>query len=265
MTREPVPEDVRAAIERAGARLGAFSGRLLWFRSVPSTNDLALRLAAAGAEEGTVVAADAQTMGRGRLGRRWSSPPDAGIYASAVFRPHAGAASLMTIAAGAAISEGIEAAAGLRTLLKWPNDVYAGSRKLAGILAEAGTTGSSIEYTVLGFGINLMPAAYPPDVATRATSIEAELGRTVDRGLVLAECLAALAARYADLRDGRTGAIITSWRRRAAATFGRRIEWQAPGGLREGIVEDIDDRGALVVRSAGERCSIISGEVRWTP
>lgn len=263
MKPEPLPEDVRAAAERAGARLGLFAGRLLWFESVPSTNDVASRLAAAGGEEGLVVAANTQTRGRGRLGRQWSSPPDAGIYASAVLRPPQEIAVMMTIAAGTAISEGVEAATGLRTLLKWPNDVYVGARKLAGILTEAGTTGSTVDYAVVGFGINLRAAAYPADVAARATSLESELGRAVDRGLVLAECLAALASRYGDLRRGLAGEIIAGWRRRAAPTFGRRVEWDAPGGATEGVVEDIDDGGALIVRSAGERHRLVSGEVRW--
>ena len=261
----PLPDDVRAAIERAGPRLGVFAGRIRWFRSVTSTNDVAARLAAAGADEGLVVAADEQTMGRGRRGRHWSSPPEAGIYASAVLRPSSAAAGLLTIAAGVAIAEGLEASTGLRTVLKWPNDVYAGARKLAGILAEAGTTGSKLDHTVVGFGINLMPAAYPPEVAARATSVETELGRPVDRGLVLAGCLAALAERYADLRDGRSGAIIASWKTHGAPLFGRAVEWDAPGGVRTGRAEDLDDRGALVVSSGGERVAIMSGEVRWIP
>ena len=88
--------------------------------------------------------------------------------------------SLVTIAAGVAVAEGIEAATGLGPSLKWPNDVYVGSRKLAGILAEAGASQGAVDHVVLGFGINIRRAVYPADVEARATSIESELGRTVD-------------------------------------------------------------------------------------
>lgn len=259
---EPVPDEIHAALVSAGARLGIFSRGVRWYGIISSTNDVASHLAAEAAAEGTVVAANTQTAGRGRLGRQWSSPPEAGLYVSVVLRPPQHAVPMLTIAAGVAISEGIEAATGLRTLVKWPNDIYVGPRKLAGILAEAGTAGSGIEHAVVGFGINLMPAAYPPDVGARATSIESELGRAADRGLVLAECLASLDRRYRDLCE-KHGGIVAAWRGRAAATFGRRIEWDASGGPRHGIVEDLDDHGALIVRCGGERVRLIAGEVRW--
>lgn len=263
MGQEPLPADVDAALARAGLRLGLFAGRLLWYSRVSSTSDIAARMAADGAPEGTVVAADEQTHGRGRLGRQWASPPGAGVYASAVLRPSPAEAALLTMAAGVALSEAIEAATGLPTSLKWPNDIYAGSRKLAGILAEAGTTGGAIDHAVVGFGINLVPAAYPPDVALRATSVESEIGRAVDRGLVLAESLAAISERYLELRGGGRQRIVERWRRRAAATLGRSVEWDSPAGVREGIAEDVDERGALIVRCGGDRVGLMSGEVRW--
>ena len=263
MTSEPLPDDVQAAVARAGPRLGPFARRLLWYSCVTSTSDIAARLAAAGAEEGTVVSADEQTHGRGRLGRQWASPAGAGIYASVILRPAAAVAPLMTIAAGVAVSEGIESATGLRTALKWPNDLYVGPRKLAGILAEAGTTAGAFDHVIVGFGINLLSAAYPADVASRATSVESEIGRLVDRGLVLAECLAAIAARYGDLRDGRREEIVARWRRRGSVTFGRHLEWNGSQGRIEGVAEDIDERGALIVRAGGQRLAVVSGEVRW--
>jgi BirA family biotin operon repressor/biotin-[acetyl-CoA-carboxylase] ligase len=236
---------------------------VLWYAEVPSTNDVAARLAASGEPEGTVVAADAQSAGRGRLGRAWASPPGAGLYTSLILRPARSAMSLVTLAAGVAIAEGIEAACGLHAGLKWPNDVCVGRKKLAGILAEAGSSGPAGQYIVLGFGINLAPAAYPADVARRATSIGAELGREPDRGLVLAECLAAMATRYRDLQAGRSDAIVAAWRGRAAATFAQQVEWDTPDGLRSGVAEGVDETGALLVRREGGVERVISGEVRW--
>ena len=266
---QPLPAEFAEPLTRTAPRLGSFAKRILWYPEITSTNDVAMALADAGAAEGSVVLADAQTAGRGRLGRSWASPPGAGIYASVVLTPAADAAPLLTLAAGLAVAEGIEAATALCVGVKWPNDVFvdngsqpATARKVAGILAEGSTSSSERPWVVLGFGINVLPAAYPPDVAARATSLEAELGRPVDRGLVLAECLAALSTRYADLAARRTSAVVTAWRARAASTFGRRVMWQA-GGERQGIAHDIDNEGRLLVRSESGVSRIISGEVRW--
>jgi BirA family biotin operon repressor/biotin-[acetyl-CoA-carboxylase] ligase len=244
-------------------RLGVFARPIVWYPETTSTNDVVARLAEDGAAEGTVVAADAQTAGRGRQRRDWCSPPGAGVYVSVLLRPAADAAALLTIAAGVAIAEGIEASSGLAAGVKWPNDIYVSGRKLAGILAEAGSGANTLQYVVLGCGINVLPAAYPPDVALRATSIESELGRAVDRGLVLAECLAALARRYADLQSPRRPAIVDAWRARAAATFGRRVAWDAGGVECRGIAENVDDDGALLVRTGSGMARVISGEVQW--
>jgi BirA family biotin operon repressor/biotin-[acetyl-CoA-carboxylase] ligase len=166
-------------------------------------------------------------------------------------------ATLLTIAAGVAVVEGIASATGLPVHVKWPNDVHVGGRKLAGILAEGAPA-----HVILGIGINVRPGAYPPDVALRANSIEAELGRPVDRGLVLAECLAALAMRYRELHDGGRG-VVDAWRQRAAPMLGRRVEWESAGRRQIGLAENIDADGALVVKVGAETLRIRSGEVRW--
>jgi len=259
----PVPEDIAEALAGAGHRLGPFTGRLSWYEEVPSTNDLAAVMAEHGVAEGCVVAANAQTSGRGRLGRTWASPAGAGLYVSLVLRPDSGVVPLITIAAGVAIADGVQAATALSPRLKWPNDVYVGPRKLAGILAEGGGSAGGMHHVILGFGINLLRAAYPPDVVDRATSIECELGRPCDRGLVLAECLAALADRYMALQRGEAETVMLAWRTRAAVNLGRIVEWDADGATRRGIAQDIDSRGALLVRVDGAVVRVISGEVRW--
>ena len=277
---QPLPDEFAEPLARAADRLGLFAGRILWYPDVPSTNDLAASLAEGGAPEGCLVVANAQSAGRGRHGRSWVSPAGAGLYVSAVLRPARTAVPMLTIAAGVAVAEGIRAATGLSPHLKWPNDVYAGDRKVAGVLAEASSTVAAavpatpveaglqvrlpgIPYVVLGIGINVMPAAYPPDVAVRATSLEAELGRVVDRGLLLAECLSALARRYADLHEGLTAGVLDAWRARAAPTLGRRVGWDAAGTRLEGVAEDIDAAGGLVVRTRTGRITVTSGEMIW--
>jgi BirA family biotin operon repressor/biotin-[acetyl-CoA-carboxylase] ligase len=258
---EPLPDEFVEALANASHRLGLFTGEVLWYASVSSTNDVAGVLADSGAPEGCVVVANAQSAGRGRQGRTWVSPPGAGLYVSALLRPKEDA-SLLTIAAGVAVAEGIQRATGLAVALKWPNDAFVGQRKVAGILAEANSSEAG-PYVIVGFGINVMPAAYPPDVAVRATSLEGELGRGVDRGLLLAECLGRLATRYADLQCGHAGDVTGAWRRRAAATFGRRVRGEVNGVVVEGVAENIDETGALVVRTAGGLARITAGEVIW--
>ena len=222
-------------------------------------------MAERGTPEGRVIVANAQSAGRGRHGRSWASPPGAGLYVSTVLRPPPHALPLLTIAAGIAVAEAIQAATGLVTDVKWPNDVYAHGRKVAGILAEASSSSdaAAIQHVVVGAGINVMPAAYPPEIAGRATSLEVELGRGVDRGLLLAEYLSALAARYQDLLDRRGDAVVRAWRARAASMLGRRVEWEGSGATREGVALDIDDTGALLVRTSAGAVRLAAGEVRW--
>jgi BirA family transcriptional regulator, biotin operon repressor / biotin---[acetyl-CoA-carboxylase] ligase len=234
-----------------------------FFPTIGSTNDVAAQHAASGDHEGAVFVADAQTSGRGRRGRTWFSPPGAGLYVSTILRPGRSsdrerATLLTTIAAGVALAEGVRYATGLTTSLKWPNDLYAARRKLAGILAEG--IGSSV---VLGYGINISTASFPPELGDRATSLETELGRGVDRARVFAETLAALAARYDDLLAGRFDAILDAWRALAPAARGARVSWTTPAGERSGVTTGVDDRGALLVRCGESIERIVAGELVW--
>jgi BirA family biotin operon repressor/biotin-[acetyl-CoA-carboxylase] ligase len=260
---ERLPDDLAVALARVASRITPLGQRVLWFPTIGSTNDVAGRLADEGEPEGTVVVADAQTAGRGRHGRVWISPPAAGLYTSVLLRPPAGALDLITLAAGVALAEGLREATGIAATVKWPNDIYVQGRKVAGILAEGGASRAGTTHVVLGFGINLLPAAFPPEIAARATALESELGRAVDRGLVLAECLVAIAARYAALCRGERGTILADWRALAARTFGRDVEWESPAGLCRGVAEDIDGSGALLVRTTTGRERLLAGEVRW--
>jgi BirA family biotin operon repressor/biotin-[acetyl-CoA-carboxylase] ligase len=262
----PVPADIADALSVAGSRLSVFADQVIWHEEIDSTNDAAALLARRGVPEGTVVAANAQRRGRGRLGRTWASPLGSGLYVSLVLRPNRSALSLLTIAAGVALAEGIEAAAGLKVALKWPNDLVVGGRKLGGILSEAVSLADAdpvVDCVIVGFGINLRTAVYPPDVEARATSIERELGRSPDRGLVLAECLAALNDRYNALQGGRADGVVAAWRSRASSHMGRHVEWDGDAGLMRGVAQDIDRDGALLVRVGATTLRVISGEVRW--
>jgi BirA family biotin operon repressor/biotin-[acetyl-CoA-carboxylase] ligase len=188
------------------------------------------------------------------------------------------ATSLLTLMAGVAVVTGVRAATGLTPALKWPNDLMieppasrqaspaAASRwrKLSGMLAEASATGGALQFIVLGIGLNLTPAAYPPDVQARATSLEGELGRPIDRALVLVEILSALAAGRRQLLAGDDAAILARWREWSPSSVGRRVRWQAGDAPRSGVTRGIDADGALLVQTPdGATERIIAGELEW--
>jgi BirA family biotin operon repressor/biotin-[acetyl-CoA-carboxylase] ligase len=296
---DPVPADLADALAAAATRLGPF-GRLQYFAEVTSTNDLALTLAGRGAASGTSVLADAQRAGRGRRGRDWFSPPGAGLYLSVIVRPEREAPDrslhakpldltsdsppprrlrgtlprqvkclpgLVTLAAGVALARAVQAATGLACELKWPNDLVTGRpwRKLAGVLCEAsGVAGESLEAVVVGIGVNLRPAAYPADVAKRATSLELELSRPVDKPRLVVELLVALADVARRLRDGDRVWILNEWRRFGRAGLGGApVRWNDRGTDRQGAARDIDADGALLVDVDGRRERLVAGDVTW--
>jgi BirA family biotin operon repressor/biotin-[acetyl-CoA-carboxylase] ligase len=229
-----------------------------WYDSLPSTMDVAAALAANGAAHGVVVAAHEQTAGRGRRGASWVSPPDAGIYCSFIARPSVNALPLLTLAAGVGVREGIAAATGLRADLKWPNDLLVGSRKVAGILAEGHAIGTPEQAVVIGVGVNVHPAAYPPEISARTTSLEGELGRPIDRDALLAAILDGLQHRLATLDQDR-GDILRAWRAASPSASGIRVEWDGRSGTTAGV----DDSGALLVNTAAGVERIIAGQLHW--
>jgi BirA family biotin operon repressor/biotin-[acetyl-CoA-carboxylase] ligase len=275
-TPAPTPDDVAGAIDRVRPRIRPFAAHLLYFDAVSSTNDIADRVAASGAEEGTTVLAGMQYQGRGRMGRTWHSPAGAGLYVSVVCRPRLGASGVtdrrgaaaagvpaLTLVAGVAIAEALRSVSGLPVEIKWPNDLLVARRKLCGILAEASAAEGVLRYVILGFGINLRSAAYPVELADRVTSIEAELGRPIERGAVLAESLVALAARYREFGDGCFSSVLGRWRALSPSSVGAAVSWTASDGLRRGTTAGVDDDGALLVRTAAGLERIVAGELTW--
>jgi BirA family transcriptional regulator, biotin operon repressor / biotin---[acetyl-CoA-carboxylase] ligase len=254
------------ALERSRGRLGRLATSVRLFPTIGSTNDHAASLGI----EGAVVIADQQTAGRGRRGHSWFSPAGSGLYVSVVLTPARAATDpqratmLVTMMAGVALAEAIEAATGVRVTLKWPNDLFIGHRKVGGILAEAsGTAAPSAAAVTVGYGINVKATSLPADLATRATSLESECGREVDRAHVLVETLAVLAARYDDLLTGRFDAILERWRAHAPAAHGARVRWTTLEGPAEGTTAGIDRDGALLVTIGSRTERIVSGELEW--
>jgi len=264
---DDIPTEFQAALLATASRRGPFGSPLVYYDAIGSTNDEAGRLADGGAAEGTTVVAGSQHAGRGRFGRTWFSPPAAGLYGSIVIRDRR-AAPFLTLAGGVAVAEAIRAVTSLPAEIKWPNDIVIAAglgrrRKLAGILAEATTGGDGLQHVVLGFGINILRTAYPPDITTAATSLEAELACPVSVGAVLAESLAAIAEHMGELSSGRPQHVLRRWAALSPSSRGARVDWETPAGCRTGVTAGIDVDGALLVRRGSQVDRIVSGSVHW--
>jgi BirA family biotin operon repressor/biotin-[acetyl-CoA-carboxylase] ligase len=264
---DPLPQDVADAIASADPPLGDYAA-LRFAHDVASTNDLALDLASRGAAAGTSVLADTQHAGRGRRGHDWFSPAGAGLYLSIVVRPRVLDQTLpvLTLAAGVAAAEAIARVTALPVELKWPNDLVIGRpwRKVGGILCEAAGAGSRIEAVVIGIGVNLSAAAYPRDIADRATSLETELGRGVDRARMVVTLLDRVRSAMARLDDEGRGWVRQAWKAFGGASLeASPVRWREQGEWRRGLARDLDEDGALVVDAGDARTRIVAGEVTW--
>jgi len=219
------------------------------FGEVDSTNRVLLELARQGAPEGTVVVADHQTAGRGRLGRTWVAPAGSGLLMSVLLRPALApeqlhlATAAVALAARAAVAD----VAGFEPGVKWPNDLVVGDRKLAGVLAEADFSGGGgAPAVVVGIGINVnWPAdvteGLPIDVALGATAANLVSGREVDRDAVLTSLLDHLAVQI-----GSWTAVASAYRR-ACVTIGRAVRIELPDETFTGTAADVSDDGHLLV------------------
>ena len=238
---------------------------ILYFDTIDSTNTKAKQLASQGAPHGTVLIADSQTGGRGRLGRSFHSPPGSGIYLSVILRPqcHAGQLMHLTCATGVAMCDAVEAACGTRPCIKWTNDLVFGKRKLGGILTELSLdTKGNTSYAVVGIGINCtqMESDFPEDICSIATSLQAQTGDSIDRSRVIAAMLVSLEEMSRKLLHQKVQ--IMDQYRTDCITVGQEISVVAGDQIRHGTAISVDDEGALVVHfSDGHTEAVNSGEV----
>jgi BirA family biotin operon repressor/biotin-[acetyl-CoA-carboxylase] ligase len=246
-----------------------FWRKIVYLPTTGSTNDVAKDLAAQGAPEGTVVVADEQTAGRGRLGRRWMAPPSACLLCSLLFRPKLSLhqANRLTMLCSLAVADAVKEIVGLQISLKWPNDLIVQSttwKKLSGVLTEAGMTrhvaGAQLDFVVVGIGINVnvTPEALP-NLAPDATSILAETGQKVDRVVLLSALLAGIERWYEALQAGESPH--QEWAARLA-TLGRSVNVTTADGVLTGVAESVDEDGALLLRTPdGAFHRLLAGDV----
>ena len=265
MSAEPTFDRRAFAAALATRRLGR---TLIARAEADSTNDVAWEALAQGAAEGVVVVADAQPRGRGREGRRWHLSPGRGLALSVALARGCDGPDLGTVplAAGLALARACDRL-GLAARLKWPNDVLAGERKLAGILCESRRLATrGLDAVVIGAGVNVSEQEqdFPPELRGRATSFAME-GRRVPRERVAAEFLNALEPLWAAHEEGGRESVVDAWRKRAGF-WGRPVTVRTPTGPLHGVARDVDPGGGLILRlDDGREITALAGdlEVSW--
>lgn len=252
------------ALVADGLRTRSFGRQIHYFEAVGSTNDIAKELAQAGAPEGTIVLAEEQTQGRGRLGRTWFAPPRSCLLLSLILRPNLAVADAfrLTMLCSLSAAVAVERVSGITPAIKWPNDLLVGAKKLAGILSEASSLENSLQYAIVGIGLNVNfdPSALP-EVAASATSLSALAGHEVSRVRLLQELLAEVEARYPSLWPANEDALWADWRCRLG-TLGQQVTVSEGGRLEHGLAVDVAPDGSLLLQGDdGRRVTIAVGDV----
>ncbi len=242
--------------------------KIHYFETLDSTNSQAYQLALNGAEEGEMVVAESQERGKGRLGRHWFSPPFLNLYLSVVLRPNISPhqASLITLMAAVATADAIQKFSGLLPLIKWPNDILLGGRKVAGLLNEIQSEMDRIHFVILGIGINLNmdEKMFSKEIESVATSLKIEMGQTISRKNFLQSLLQELENWYTIFMKQGSAMILEAWRDRAQLK-GRRVKVTSFGETWIGMAVDVDTEGALILEMTdGKRKRVVAGDVEYS-
>ena len=227
--------------------------------SVSSTNDIAKREARKGAREGTVVVAEEQTAGRGRLKRAWLSPHGS-VSLSVILHPTPAQLPYLIMVAALAIAHCIEKVTDLETQIKWPNDVLINNKKVCGILTESDVRGSAVDYAVIGIGLNVnVNTADFPEIAAIATSLSQELGKELALTEIIRCLLVEVENLYLSLPEG--DSVFREWRDRLV-TLGQEVELISGKTKYKGIAESVASDGSLLLRQPdGNLMKIVAGDV----
>ncbi len=220
--------------------------------------DVARQDAEAGGEGGTVVLAEEQSRGRGRFGRSWVSPAGKNLYFTIVLRPAVANLRLLSMIAPLAVCEAVSQQTGLEPEIKWPNDVLLNGHKLSGTLVETDLAGAIVRHSLVGIGVNVnFIVTDMPEIAMIATSLSQELGRDMSRELILV----AILNRFDELYRSEPAAVRDAWKSRLE-TLGRNVAVTFRDRVYQGLAEDVDEDGNLVLRTSdGSRIVLEAGEV----
>ena len=232
------------------------------FGQTTSTNDVVEKLARDGVKEGVVVFAESQAKGRGRLGRKWVSPAQKGLWFSVLLRPpiRPELITRLTIASATALARAIRRQTELRPEVKWPNDILINGKKAAGILTELSAELDTVKYVILGIGldVNLTATDFPPDVKKIATSLRIEQGHPLDRAALAATVIHELDEDYARATTGAFETLADEWESQCT-TLGRNVTIHVGDRTIRGRAESLDAGGALLVRTVHGHLERISG------
>ncbi len=244
---------------RGGLYTKVVGKRLLFFQEITSTMDEAARRAESGAEEGTVVVAERQTLGRGRQGRNWVSP-EGNLYFSVVFRPTVEALPWLSILAGVAAIRATRKITGLDPRIKWPNDVMLGGKKVGGILVESVVEGPKVLYAILGMGLNFNPEIQQFKViAGLASDLSTAAGRPVPRDELFRQLLHDLDTLYLNALQGESP--LPEWRP-LVQTLGQKVTAFWGDDSYVGLAEGVDELGNLELRQDdGRLVTLTAGDV----
>lgn len=234
---------------------------ILCFDTLSSTNDEARRLGFDGAKEGTVISAKNQTNGRGSKGRTWLSADGEGLCFSVITRPNIAVDSVpaITLIAGLSVCTAIRRLTGIDALIKWPNDVVVGRRKICGILSESFASGYDLDFAVTGIGINCDTLCFPGELETIATSVIIESGRRINKARLLAEVLNEFEINYrAFVEDGFE--TVCEKYKALSAVLGKTVKIIGAQSF-EAVAVDIGKGGELIVLEGNAERAVYSGEV----
>jgi BirA family biotin operon repressor/biotin-[acetyl-CoA-carboxylase] ligase len=242
--------------------------KIHYFSEVTSTNDVAKKLATLGAEEGTMVIAEAQTCGRGRLGKGWLSPKG-GLWFSVILYPKVKAkdAFKITFLTAVAIAKTIKKMLKLNAEIEWPNDVLVSGKKVCGILTETSIRGETVDSVIVGVGINanIDSNFFPEDLKKNATTLSAEVKKEVDREKLLRKLLEELEVYYRMLKENNFDSILEEWKQ-LNRLFGANVEVVSFNEKIEGQAVNVDQNGALIIKLAdGTTRKVFSGDVTYLP
>ena len=255
-----LPEEIMSGLDTS--RIG---NHIIRLDNIGSTNIEAFRMAEDGADEGTVIIADTQQRGKGRLGREWLSPPGVNIYCSVILRPPIPPVSAyqLTFLSAVAVARAVEQTVSVQPRIKWPNDILLNGRKIAGLLNEMSAETEKVNFVILGIGVNLNMSSeqFPDNLRHPASSLMIECGSEIERKVFLKTLLKELDTLYDGyLRHG-DAPVREEWVRRCDM-MGKAVSVSGPVSKTTGIVTGVDEHGALLVRlSDGRVEQILSGDV----
>jgi BirA family transcriptional regulator, biotin operon repressor / biotin---[acetyl-CoA-carboxylase] ligase len=259
-----VPDLLLPQLIRQELRTKLLGRSLYHYYQVKSTNDVAHQLAQQNAPEGTLIMAEEQTEGRGRLGRPWFSEKNVGIYLSLILRPALSPrrAPLINLAAAVAVSQAIEKVCALPTDIKWPNDVLVNGKKCCGILTEMSADLDQIKYLIVGIGINVNHRGFPKALQRQASSLSLEGGRRFSRIDIILALLHSFENLYSGLQAGKREAVFEQWKKRSSFSQGKPVLIDLGDKQIHGTTIGIGKEGALQVQlSNGQLQEIVAGDV----